>query len=264
MRKRLMWTLALGAVFAVGASAIATGTIFQVGNLVLNADGGVTPKALPKKTMAPVTVHVSGSISSKDGTHPPAFREAVIDFDKNGTVNAKGLPVCKGGQLTARSTSAAEKACPKSIVGKGSGEFEINFPEQAPVKTTSPLVLFNGGVSGGTTTLYIHAYLTRPIVTAVVTTVKLTKVHAGRYGIRSVSKVPVIAGGAGSTLKFSLQVHRTFTYKGKKQSYVVARCADGHFNAKIEKAIFNEEASGSVTGSSTLSGTIVKPCKSKG
>lgn len=264
MRKRLMWTLALGAAFAVGATAIASGRIFQVGNIVLNADGGVTPKALPKKTMAPVTVHVSGSISTKDGGHPPAFREAVIDFDKNGAVNAKGLPVCKGGELTARSTAAAEKACPKAIVGSGSGEFEIAFPEQGPIKTTSPLVLFNGGVSGKTTTLYIHAYLTRPITTAVVTTVKLTKVHAGRYGIRSVSKVPMIAGGAGSTLKFSLKVHKVFTYRGHKQSYVTARCADGHFDANIEKAVFNEEQTGSVTGSSSLSGTIVKTCKSKG
>ena len=43
----------------------------------------------------------------------------------------------------------------------GSGSAEIAFPEQAPILTSSPLTLFNGGSKGGLTTVYAHAYTTR-------------------------------------------------------------------------------------------------------
>ena len=100
----------------------------------------MSPKTLPKKTYAPVTVNVNGKISTKDGTHPAAFREGVIDFDKNGKIDTKGLPVCKGGQLEARNTASAKKVCGKAVVGSGNGLIQIAFPEQTPipVKARSP------------------------------------------------------------------------------------------------------------------------------
>lgn len=272
MRKRLTWILALGAAIAVAVTGIAVAVkpvVIELGNLVLKANGGVTPKALPKKKMVPVTVSISGDISTKDGTHPPALRETIIDFDKNGTVNAKGLPVCKKGQITVRSTNAAKKACPKAIVGEGSAEADVAFPGMKSFKARGPLVLFNGGVQGGTTTMFIHFYAPVPAPTAIITTVKITKVRAGRYGIRTIAKLEQIAGGAGSAIQFEFKVHRTFTYKGRKQSYVSARCPDGHFNAKIKKATFmnevNEtEAVTPPTLAATLSGTVIRPCTPKG
>ena len=84
MRKKLMLVLALGATLALAFTAVSAAkwTILKAGTLVLKADGGVTPKALPKKKFAPVTVHVKGEIATSDGKHPSAFREATIDFDK--------------------------------------------------------------------------------------------------------------------------------------------------------------------------------------
>jgi hypothetical protein len=259
MSKRLIRVLALGGVIALAAAAIASAekpTTVKVGNLILTINGGVTPKALSKTTMEPITLNVSGTIASADGTHPPALKEVIVDTDKNGSIDARGVPVCKQGQLEAQTSTNAEKACRPAIVGLGTTDVEVEFPEQAPIPIKSKLLAFNGGVKGGTTTIFIHAYLTNPISAAIVTTVKISKQKNGRYGTRSIASVPKIAGGSGSVTAFSLTFKKKlFEYKGKKHGYLLAKCADGHFDAQAE-AVF--------TDGSKLGGTIVRACTPKG
>jgi hypothetical protein len=267
MRRNLVLTLAFGAVLAVVLVAVAAAkfTVFRAGNLVLKADGGVTPKALPKNKLAPVAVNVSGQISTADGTHPAALREVTIDFDKNGVVNTKGLATCREGQITSRPTGEAEKACKNAIIGSGRAVAEVAFPEQNPFQAEGPIVMFNGGTKGGKTTLFIHLYAAVPAPTAIVTKVELTKIHKGRYGIHSVSKVPKVAGGSGSAISFKLKVQRKYQYKGKTQSYVSAKCPDGHFNANVLGAKFiDEDGIEPNTGTTTLKGTVIRPCTPKG
>ncbi|HWM63230.1 MAG TPA: hypothetical protein VNP96_04475 [Solirubrobacterales bacterium] len=260
-----MLVLALSAALVVGVTAVASAKfeVFRAGNLILKADGGVSPKALPKSKFAPVTVNVKGKIETSDGSgHPAAFREAIIDFDKNGQIDTTGLAVCKGGQLEARTTTAAKSVCGKSVVGSGSGQIQISFPEQAPIPVNAPITVFNGGTSGGKTTLYIHTYITVPVPAAVVTTVTIKKVNKGRYGLSTVSKIPVIAGGSGSVLSFNIQFGKKYNYNGQQKSYIVAKCTDGKFHAKVIKAIFKNEAGDRST--TTLSGTVIRPCTPKG
>jgi hypothetical protein len=89
--------------------------------------------------------------------------------------------------------------------------------------------MFNGGVRGGRTTIFIHAFLTVPVPAAVVTTVVLTPTHRGRYGTHILAKVPAIAGGAGSLTDAKLRIDRKFTYKGERRSYLTAGCPrDSH------------------------------------
>jgi hypothetical protein len=216
----------IGAALAliVAGGAFAKPETVRVGNLVLTHDGGISPTELPRRGQAPVDAFISASISSADGSHLSAAREAVIDLDKSVHVNAKGLPVCARRQLTSRDTVAAKRACKGAIVGNGTARVEIAFPEQAPVMATSPLTMFNGGVRGGKTTIFIHAFLTVPVPAAVVTTVVLTPTRHGPYGTHIVAKVPAIAGGSGSLIDARLKIDRTFTYKGKKRSYLTAGC----------------------------------------
>jgi hypothetical protein len=257
MRKRLIWTLAIAAALAVtvGGIAAAKQIVVQQGNLKLTVDGTFSPKKLPKSKPAPITLDVKGKVETLDGTHPPALKEFVVETDKNGGVNAKGLPACSAAKLNSQDTAHAIKACPNAIVGEGKTDVEIEFAEQPPIVAHSKLIAFNGGVKGGTTTIFIHAFLTVPVPAAVVTTVKVTKVHNGRYGLKSVATIPVIAGGAGSPISFSLKLHRDFTYKGKKQSYFLAKCPDGHLNAK-GAGIFDD--------GTKLVGSVVLPCTPKG
>jgi hypothetical protein len=88
-----------------------------------------------------------------------------------------------------------------------------------------------------------------------VTSVKVSKIHKGRYGLKTVASVPKIAGGYGSPISFSLKVGRTFTYRGKKQSYLLAKCPDGHLNAN---------GVGVFADGTRLAGSLVRSCTPKG
>jgi len=245
-----MLTMALGALIAVSVAGIANAgnkpVTVQQGNLQFTFNGGFSPSTLPKKKMAPITLTASGKIATLDGTHPPALKEAVIETDKNGTINTKGIPVCKQGQLQARDTNAAMKVCGKSLIGTGQTNVEVQFPEQNPVKVNSKLLVLNGGTSGGKTTLFIHAYFSAPVTGAIVTTVKIKKVHNGRYGLKSVATIPKIANGAGSVLDFNLTIN--------KKGVLMAKCPDGKLQAHAT-SIFAD--------GTTASAAIIRTCKGK-
>ncbi len=257
MRKRLMLTLALGAVVALvfaGVSSAFKPTVIRVGNLILTFNGGITPTKLPKNEQAHIALNVSGGIETADKTQPPALTQFIIETDKNGGIDAKGMPTCKQGQLEATTTTSAEKACKPAIIGKGTTDVVVLFPESNPIPIHSKLLVFNGGVSGGKTTLLIHAYLSSPVASAIVTTVKVTKIHNGRYGLKSLATIPKIANGAGSVTKFNLTINKEFTYKGAKHSYLTAKCTDGKLLAQGE-AVFADgsKAKGGVVRSCTPS-----------
>lgn len=245
----------LAAVLAASFAAAEKATVVRAGNLVLRINGGVSPKKLPKNKLAPITLRASGRLSTTDGSQPPATKTVTIDFDKHGTINARGLPVCHAGQLQSRDTKSAKAACPKSIVGHGKTIVRVAFPEQTPFQSTGPLILFNGGVRHGVTTMYIHAYVSVPTPTAIVTVVKIKKIHKGPYGTRAMARIPKIAGGAGSVTSFTLAVHRTFKRGGKKQSYLLARCANGRFRAH---AVLR------AADGTTMGGSIVRSCRQSG
>jgi hypothetical protein len=247
MRKYLMLTMALAALIAVSVAGLATGAnkpvTVEAGNLIFTFNGGFKPNKLPKKKLAPIKLQASGAIQTKDGSHPPALKQVILETDKNGAVNVKGIPVCKSGQLQSRDTKGAEKACKSAIIGSGRTKVQIQFPEQPPIPVDSKLLVFNGGKSGATTTLFIHAYITVPTPAAIVTTVKIKKVKNGRYGLKSVATIPKIAGGSGSVLSFNLNV-------GKK-SVLTAKCPDGKLQA---------HATAMFADGTKAAATIVRPC----
>lgn len=257
MRRKLLSAALLATALAVALAGIATAekpTVVRAGNLVLRINGGVTPRKLPKRKLAPITLRISANLRTIDGAQPPALREAVVDFDKHGTINAKGLPVCQSGKLQAQDTQNAKNACRGAIVGHGSTRVRVAFPEQRPFEATGPLVLFNGGVKGGVTTMYIHAYVAVPAPTAIVTVVKIRKIHKGRFGTRAVARVPVIAGGSGSVTRFNFAVRRIFRAKGQRQSYLLARCANRRFVA---------HATARFRDGRQMSGGVVRTCKQR-
>ncbi|HKO37458.1 MAG TPA: hypothetical protein VJU14_03725 [Solirubrobacterales bacterium] len=219
----------LAMTFAAGALADLGGNEKTqcAGNVCITDDGGIAPTKLPRRGKAPITARLYGEIETRDGTHPPPVQSLDVEIDRSIAIDAAGLPVCGMGQLQARSTADAKRACGSAVVGSGSAEVEVEFPEQAPFRSTGPVVLFNGGVGGGTTNLLLHAYVNVPAPTAVVTKVEVTRVSRGRFGLRIEADVPKIAGGAGSVTMFELRVGRKFTHKGQKKSFLMAGCPTG-------------------------------------
>src|SRR4051794_20546939 len=252
MRKYLMLLTGLVGLIAVSVAGIASAAgggpvTAEAGNIKFTFDGGFSPSKVPEKKMAPIVLSASGTIATKDGTHPPALKEVEVETDKNGTINTKGVAACTSGKLQSRDTKAAEKVCKSAIIGTGTTKVEIQFPEQNPIPVTSKLLVFNGGTSGGKTTLFIHAYITVPTPAAIVTTVKIKKIHNGRYGLKSVATIPKIAGGSGSVKSFSLKV-------GNKKKVLAAKCPDGKLQAHA-KAIFADGTSVSAGIIRTCTGT---------
>jgi hypothetical protein len=224
--------------------AATTANAFHVhvvaGNLVLDAEGGFSPKALPKHQNAPIKAWGGGKLSTLSGELPPVLKGFVLEFDRHGAVDTAGLPHCTKGKLVATDVAAARRACKDAIVGKGFGTAVVKFPEQGPIKVGSPITLFNGPKKDGDDTIIAHAHLDYPGPTTFIVPIVIEKIHKGVFGYRVSVEIPKIAGGYGHPIAGSAKVGRLWTFKGKKHSYISARCETGHFESRGEFT-FKEE-----------------------
>jgi hypothetical protein len=246
--------LTAGALTATLLLVAATAYAFELrfGNLIVHGDGGFSPKALPKTRNAPITLHGGGRLSTVSGDLPPILKTLTIEYDRHGSVETAGLPVCPPGKLQATTVAAARRACPGSIVGKGAGRAIVKFPEQAPIPISSPLTIFNGPRMHGNPSVLAHAFTTVPIRTTFVVPIEIERVNHGPYGYRTEATIPPIAGGYGVPIAGHLKIGRKWVYKGHRYSYVNARCETGRLQARGEF---------SFSDGTFLSGSIFKPCE---
>jgi hypothetical protein len=265
MRKRIASVVALGLLAFVATAAASTFKAHVVvGNLVLDAEGGFTPNALPKFKNAPITTHGGGKLSTLTGDLPPILDTFILEFDKHGALDTTGLAVCTKGKLVATDVPAARRACGDAIVGKGFGRAVVKFPEQGPIDVGSPITLFNGPKKDGDDTIIAHAHLDYPGPTTFIVPIVIEKINKGVYGYRVKVKIPKIAGGYGHPISGSAKVGRKWTFKGKEHSYINARCEVGRFvvrgeftfKAGAEDTEFQKEEQDTV-----LTSTFLLPCK---
>jgi hypothetical protein len=239
---------------ALAASSI-TKVHLQAGNLLVIGEGGFTPSALPKDVDAPITIFGKGRLGTTDGSLPPILKTIEFEFDKHGSIQTLGLPVCSSAKLQNTTVPQARKLCPGAIVGKGFGHAVVKFPEQAPIPVSSPITIFNGPRLDGDPSVIAHFYTTIPAPVAFVVPIRIETISNGRYGYRVKAKVPKLAGGSGIPLSGSIRIGRRWTYKGVKHSYINARCADGRLQA-TGKFSFDD--------GSLLRGTFLNPCQMLG
>jgi hypothetical protein len=237
------------ALLIAAAAAAAPWQHTRVGDLEVEYNGGFTPTKLSRTKPTPISFNVAAKVKSLSETepHPPALREFLIEGDKHAALHVEGIRTCSSGKIQSTNTEAARKACGPALIGTGKTDVEIQFPEAPPIIAHSDLLAFNGGTKGGVTTFYIHAFLTVPVPAAVVTTVKVKKIHKGRYGLLSTASVPKIAGGAGSVVFFTLTLNK---------GIIRATCADGKLQAR-GTAVFAGSAP-------KATGTVTRPCTPKG
>lgn len=269
LRKALAIPLLLGLALVLYAGGKASAVACPLGatcslppgNLAFVLGARVSPVDLPRHEAVPAVASIFGKMPTRDGTHPSALRELVIDVDRDVKVNVKGYPVCKGGSHDIRDPGAAKRACGDTVLSRGIAHVEIAFPDQKPIILTSPITVFNGGEKGGKVTLFVHAIITVPAPAAIVTTVTLSRKGTG---LHAVAKTPVIAGGSGSTLDFKFKLGKTYNYKGKKVGFLEAKCPDGVFKLNVPKVLFRNEAqTPGVPPTTTLKGALVVPCTPK-
>jgi hypothetical protein len=254
MKRRISAALLALAALGVLLIANAAADTVRVGDLVITIEGGFSPTKLPKKTPAPISLNVKGSLKTEDGSHPPALKTLDLLFDRNGHLNTRGLATCTPAKLQSTLTEQAKKACPKALVGTGKVSAEIALPEQAPFTASGPLLIFNGAPKGGRQVLIFHVYAHVPAPTTFVTTALISK-HAGKYGTEAQVTIPTIVGGQGSLTAFNATLRKSWTYKGRKESLLLASCPSGSLVAHGEFTFAD---------GTKASGDVVRPCTGVG
>lgn len=221
--------LGIGVVIAcVLLTAGANAALVKVGNLVLTADGGFTPRKLPRQTFAPIDFSGHADLKAVDGSVPPALQQVVLDFDRDGRLTAAGLPICQPAQLQEATPAEARSRCSGSIVGTGHVSALITREGGPPLRAGSLVTLFNGPRQEGNPTVIFHARTTVPATQTFVLTIPIEK-RGGLYRYRATVDVPPIADGLGSVVHLDVKVGKRYRYRGSERSYTAARCGDGIF-----------------------------------
>jgi hypothetical protein len=224
MHKRFTLVASFATIVAIAipvSAAIAGETVTGPDGNTQSIEASVSPKVLYKKTPSPATLSVDVKTGATSGIPSPAVHD-IIDFDQNLSLATKGLPTCNAAQLQNTSTEAAEKACGKAKIGSGTSTtlLPLGTLYTEPTKVTA----FNGVPQGGKPVVLLQAYGTSPVQTTLVLVGTVSNLGKEGYGPRLDVTIPPLAGGVGVITDFNVKISKTWTYKGKKMSFVSAKC----------------------------------------
>jgi hypothetical protein len=251
MRGTLLKTAGVVGAIVLLACASAYALTIEIDRTMVSATASVSPRVLPAHGVAPVRVGSVTRIKTTDGTPPPTLKELVFLFDKHGSIETRGLPVCTLAKLAETTPAMARKRCPGAIVGEGTGKAEVDFPGRPAIEISSPLTFFNAPPVDGSPGLIIHAYETVPTPRAVLVPIAVERVRHGRYGFQVRIPVPPIAEGFGGATLAKATLGTTWTRGGKTVGYANASCDGGRL--QVRGAIY-------FTDGSLFPGTLVSPC----
>lgn len=227
-RRRLTRALSLLLITAcaAGASAAQAGAsaMIETPEVRLELNASFQPRNLPVHRFAPVQFEGSVEVSRPGGGVPPALQQIVLDFDRDGRLDAGGLPTCAPERIASASVEEARRLCKGAIVGSGKLEALIGLAS-GPVPTASAITLFNGPRQGGHPTVIVHAQTRVPATQTFAIVVPIEK-RPGEFRYRATVDIPPIAGGLGAITAIKVKVGRRYTVGGKKRSYVAAHCSD--------------------------------------
>jgi hypothetical protein len=222
LRRLTLVAAALSVAFAL--AAVAQAEVEQEGTVSVSFEGGISPKALPRTEMAPVTVRIDSGFKSTEGTDPPPqLRTISIGINRTGKIFDKGLPTCRVRKIQPATIRAAKKLCGGAIVGSGHVETRIHLANQAPFTFNGPMLVFHAERSGGDRRLLAQVYGRKP-PSAFILNFRIVKT-AGEFGTVIKTSLPKSARKWAYVTHFDMKLQRTYTYGGKRRSYVTAKCA---------------------------------------
>jgi hypothetical protein len=226
-RTRLIKLSALccGLALLLAASAAGKGALVIVNDIVLRADGAFQPRVLPRRQFAPIEFQGHFDVAARGGGRPPTLEAVVIDFDRDGRLNAGGLPTCPVERVADAGTDKARQVCAGAIVGTGEIEALIALPGGL-TPAHSPLTIFNGPTREGNPTVILHARITVPATQTFAIVAPIER-RPGAFRYRVTLDLPPVAAGLGTITHVAAKVGRRFSAGGRRRSYVSAHCADG-------------------------------------
>jgi hypothetical protein len=231
----------------------------QQGNLRVSFDGKLSPHTLPRTGTAPIEVTVGAKIAATDGKAPPQLRKISIAINRNGKLDAKGLPLCPLDRIQPSTTADALAACRSSLVGEGSFSAKVLLPQQAPFPSLGKVYAFNG-VLNGKPVIFAHVYGTSPVPTSytipfVISTTK------GTFGTVLSASLPNVTSEWGYVTGLSMTLGRSFSSHGKKRSYLAAGCPAPK---GFPSASFSFARATFGFGKKTLTSTLTRSCGARG
>ncbi len=242
------------------ATSFAAAEVVQRGSLRVTFDGELTPHTLPRQGVAPVKVGVSTTIASTDGSAPARLQRISIAINRNGRFEPEGLPVCPLRAIQPSTTADALAACRDSLVGTGSFEAKVLFSREAPFPSQGKLYAFNSRIHGRPAIL-AHVYGTEPVPTSFTFPFEVRQ-SKGTFGTTLVASLPQVTGDSSAITGLALNLGRSFSFHGKKHSYLSAGCPapKGFPGATFPFA----RASLSFAGHKTVTSTLTRSCGARG
>lgn len=205
-------------------AAIANAELVERGNLFVKFDGGIAPTALPRATRAPIAVRVDGTVRVLSGERPPALRHISIAINRGGVIDTRGLPTCRRSQIEPATSQQALEACRPALVGEGRYLGALALPEQDRFPLQGRVLAFNAVVDGHRAIL-AHVYGGEPVPNSRIIVFHIHQAHDGTFGTTLSAALPARLNRSGYLKKISLNLRRTFVYRGQKHSYLSAACA---------------------------------------
>jgi hypothetical protein len=222
MKKRVALIAALASLCLLLAG-IADAELVERGNLFVKFEGGIAPTALPRQAKAPISVRVDGTIRVLSGERPPALRRISIAINRGGALDTTGLPTCRRSQLEPATSQQALEACRSALVGEGQYIGALALPEQDRFPLQGRILAFNAIVDGQRAIL-AHVYGSDPVPNSRIIVFHIRR-SQGTFGTVFSAALPARLNRSGYLKRISLELRRTFVYRGRKHSYLSAACA---------------------------------------
>ncbi len=208
---------------ALAAASAARAETVREGNILVGFDGGISPHALPRTGVAPVTVNVDTTFQAADGSDPPPqLRQVSIGINRGGRIYDRGLPICHLREIQPATIAAARRICGGAIVGSGHVEVRVHLANQEPFTFTGPMLVFHAKRAGGHRRIFAQVYGSQP-PSAFVLTFKVLQ-RGGEFGTVIRTTLPKAAREWAYVTHFDMRLRRIYTYRGQKHSYISAGC----------------------------------------
>ncbi|HEX6228941.1 MAG TPA: hypothetical protein VFZ41_05700 [Solirubrobacterales bacterium] len=208
---------------AMLAASVADADVFGGANVRATFKGRLEPRSLPRSEPAPVALHLKGRLWTTDGKPPPQLRRLTIAINRFGNVSTRGLRACRRGAIDARTSAAALAACRDSVVGSGRFSAHIAIPSQAPFPARGRMLAFFSRQKGRRVIL-AHIFGREPVPTSNVLTLRFQRSAPGAFDTTMSLLLPNVGEDWGHVTGFELNLHRRYTYRGKKHSLITASC----------------------------------------
>jgi len=224
-KRRIGIAALLATLTIAGATATSQAEFVQTGDLLVSFDAGLQPSKLPRSTLVPVKVGFKGTFENLDASDTPPLDTMVVKLSRGGQINSKGLPRCTEPRLQGLNTQEALAACGQAQIGSGTASSAFRFPDGQRVRSKAKMLLFNAPRG-----IIMHIYTTDPLKGAFLVPMSIHK-GQGAFGTVLRARFPKIAAGYGYLTGFEMVIQRNFSYRGERQSYVLASCpAPAGFN----------------------------------